>query len=184
MNTKLRYRWFNWLYAFFGGYFWLPCPLCHKKFGGHEIGPARIWSDPCLTGGSSCCLEHPIEDSCYRDFDGTLKQLYVREIVDGVGKVRVQPSPYQRVMVMSPNGRTYMALVMPDGTLHYPYGKPKDFLPLDMFTDEPTDKLDRIIQFTPQVVSISTEGGGYPDPLIDDLGVTEPKSQNPNEPIS
>lgn len=24
------------LYAFWLGYFWLPCPLCGKYFGGHE----------------------------------------------------------------------------------------------------------------------------------------------------
>jgi len=29
-------RWINWLYACFNAYFWLPCPLCGKKFGGHE----------------------------------------------------------------------------------------------------------------------------------------------------
>ncbi len=29
-------RWINWLIALLGGYFWLPCPLCGKKFGGHE----------------------------------------------------------------------------------------------------------------------------------------------------
>ncbi len=29
-------RWFNCIFAFLGGYFWLPCPLCGKNFGGHE----------------------------------------------------------------------------------------------------------------------------------------------------
>lgn len=24
------------LYATLGGYFWLPCPLCGREFGGHE----------------------------------------------------------------------------------------------------------------------------------------------------
>lgn len=23
-------------YAFLAGYFWLPCPMCGRKFGGHE----------------------------------------------------------------------------------------------------------------------------------------------------
>ena len=23
--------------AFYGGYFWLPCPVCGKMFGGHEL---------------------------------------------------------------------------------------------------------------------------------------------------
>lgn len=29
-------RLYNQAYAFFYGYFWLPCPLCHEMFGGHE----------------------------------------------------------------------------------------------------------------------------------------------------
>lgn len=29
-------RWFNCLYASLLAYFWLPCPLCNKNFGGHE----------------------------------------------------------------------------------------------------------------------------------------------------
>jgi DNA-directed RNA polymerase subunit RPC12/RpoP len=32
-------RWFNRLYAFINGYFWLPCSLCGKNFGGHEWFP-------------------------------------------------------------------------------------------------------------------------------------------------
>lgn len=30
-------RFINWLWAIWGGYFWLPCPICKKKFGGHEM---------------------------------------------------------------------------------------------------------------------------------------------------
>lgn len=29
-------RWWHRLRAEIGGYFWLPCPLCGKEFGGHE----------------------------------------------------------------------------------------------------------------------------------------------------
>ena len=32
----VKSRFLNWLYAFIFGYFWLPCPLCGKNFGGHE----------------------------------------------------------------------------------------------------------------------------------------------------
>ena len=32
-----RPRWFNWLRAQVGGYFWLPCPMCRRNFGGHEM---------------------------------------------------------------------------------------------------------------------------------------------------
>ena len=34
--SKYLPRWFNRYYAFLTGYFWLPCPLCGKMFGGHE----------------------------------------------------------------------------------------------------------------------------------------------------
>lgn len=26
------------IWAFVGGYFWLPCPRCGRMFGGHEVG--------------------------------------------------------------------------------------------------------------------------------------------------
>jgi hypothetical protein len=32
----MRFRWFHRAYAFVAGYFWIPCPLCGHKFGGHE----------------------------------------------------------------------------------------------------------------------------------------------------
>lgn len=31
-----RPRFLNQLWAFIAGYFWLPCPLCGRYFGGHE----------------------------------------------------------------------------------------------------------------------------------------------------
>ena len=30
-------RWRHRLYALTNGYFWLPCPLCLRAFGGHEV---------------------------------------------------------------------------------------------------------------------------------------------------
>ncbi len=29
-------RWCHRVYAWFAGYFWLPCPVCGQMFGGHE----------------------------------------------------------------------------------------------------------------------------------------------------
>jgi hypothetical protein len=29
-------RWMHRLYAWLAGYFWLPCPVCHDPFAGHE----------------------------------------------------------------------------------------------------------------------------------------------------
>jgi hypothetical protein len=31
-------RWLHRVYALLNGYFWLPCPVCGRKFGGHEWG--------------------------------------------------------------------------------------------------------------------------------------------------
>lgn len=32
----MRFRWVHRWYARTFGYFWLPCPLCGRDFGGHE----------------------------------------------------------------------------------------------------------------------------------------------------
>ena len=40
---KLRNpRFIQKLYAKFAGYFWLPCPICRRMFGGHEIAEATL----------------------------------------------------------------------------------------------------------------------------------------------
>ena len=38
-------RLLNRIYAFIFGYFWLPCPVCGKKFGGHE----HVWTTPLIS---------------------------------------------------------------------------------------------------------------------------------------
>lgn len=35
---RIRNRLLNKIYAKLFGYFWLPCPICGKMFGGHECG--------------------------------------------------------------------------------------------------------------------------------------------------
>ncbi len=35
-RMSLLPRWMHRLRAWAGGYFWLPCPLCRRPFGGHE----------------------------------------------------------------------------------------------------------------------------------------------------
>jgi len=35
-RQSLLPRWLHRLYARFLGYFWLPCPICGRCFGGHE----------------------------------------------------------------------------------------------------------------------------------------------------
>ena len=33
-------------YAWAFGYFWIPCPVCGRMFGGHEVGEARYTIGP------------------------------------------------------------------------------------------------------------------------------------------
>ena len=33
---KMKHRLWNHFIATFGGYFWIPCPLCGQMMGGHE----------------------------------------------------------------------------------------------------------------------------------------------------
>lgn len=37
-------RTMNRLYAWLFGYFWLPCPICRRMFGGHEVKRGYIVS--------------------------------------------------------------------------------------------------------------------------------------------
>lgn len=46
----MRNRMLNRAYAKLHGFFWLPCPICSKEFGGHEWGSnssIRDMNDPC-----------------------------------------------------------------------------------------------------------------------------------------
>lgn len=52
----MRFRKLNQWWASFRGYFWLPCPLCGKMFGGHEWrdydGKGSSIPDPAYPAGS------------------------------------------------------------------------------------------------------------------------------------
>ena len=54
MSKKRRPRIFQQLYAWFFGYFWLPCPICKEYFGGHELGATLMttWYE-----GSGVCID-------------------------------------------------------------------------------------------------------------------------------
>ena len=64
-NMKLRL--FHRLYAFFCGYFWLPCPICGREFGGHEKN-GYLMDDP--FGGRMVC------SNCKKEAEHRNKQLY------------------------------------------------------------------------------------------------------------
>ena len=46
-------RWLNKLYAWIRGYFWQPCPICGRMFGGHEIADFSLLESKYL-GGLVC----------------------------------------------------------------------------------------------------------------------------------
>jgi hypothetical protein len=57
-------RLFSQLYALFGGYFWLPCPLCGRMFGGHEIADVGLMTD--WNYGKSVC-KHCADEASRRN---------------------------------------------------------------------------------------------------------------------
>ena len=49
------WRWPNMLYANALGYFWLPCPICTKMFGGHEASSVCMKNPSDLSRGWCVC---------------------------------------------------------------------------------------------------------------------------------
>lgn len=52
MRLPYKPRFLNCWWAKFFGYFWLPCPICKKMFGGHEVSVA-LWISS--SEGKSVC---------------------------------------------------------------------------------------------------------------------------------
>lgn len=48
------FKLFHRIYAFIFGYFWLPCPICKKEFGGHQKN-GILYTDYKLTTGKCIC---------------------------------------------------------------------------------------------------------------------------------
>lgn len=57
---------FRWLRAKIGGYFWLPCPRCGRKFGGYEKGGHLALT---ATRGEVTCKKCPGE---YVEINGAI----------------------------------------------------------------------------------------------------------------
>lgn len=55
----MSYRIFNKIKAKMLGYFWLPCPLCGRYFGGHEWkdGNEYLLMDTDGNGGTGICSD-------------------------------------------------------------------------------------------------------------------------------
>ena len=56
----MKYRFLNRCYAFLFNYFWLPCPLCGKDFGGHQWKDGAFLATSYGTGEGVCpdCAEN------------------------------------------------------------------------------------------------------------------------------
>jgi hypothetical protein len=52
-----RWRWFHRWYADLMLFFWIPCPLCDRPFGGHEV--AGDVPDPTRQPGGLICVCSP-----------------------------------------------------------------------------------------------------------------------------
>lgn len=57
---RLKHRWWHWLKALLTGYFWLPCPICGQKFGGHEWVRGTLFLSPEGRGVCPACA--PLAD--------------------------------------------------------------------------------------------------------------------------
>ena len=53
-GPRMRWRWLNWAYAMTHAYFWLPCPLCGRYFGGHEGADASYHPHSAFEGRMVC----------------------------------------------------------------------------------------------------------------------------------
>jgi hypothetical protein len=71
----------HWFYARTHGYFWLPCPICGRKFGGHEEPKGTLMKD----WGSG-------QSTCPQCFDEAKKRSEV--VFDRLGDAGV---PYQQI---------------------------------------------------------------------------------------
>ena len=58
----------EWFRAFIGGYFWMPCPLCGKYFGGHEKNGGHLATS--LGSGVSTCAD------CTKDAERITRERY------------------------------------------------------------------------------------------------------------
>ena len=68
----IKNRLINQIYAWLVGFFWLPCPICGKYFGGHEIEqwgcasiPQKEGNNKCICG--ECAHNHPKQEKYLND---------------------------------------------------------------------------------------------------------------------
>ena len=80
MKLPYKPRWLNKLYANINCLFWLPCPICGEKFGGHE------WSETLKTtpmrgvGTCTLCVDEAIRrnEIWYKEYGDIERNMEVR----------------------------------------------------------------------------------------------------------
>jgi hypothetical protein len=75
------------IYAFVAGYFWIPCAVCGRMFGGHECG-AFLYDTPYTGSGKRICSRHG--DACRWQLETPLGQA-LRTISESIATYRVTP---------------------------------------------------------------------------------------------
>jgi hypothetical protein len=63
----IRPRWVARFWAWFAGYFWLPCPICHEPFAGFEWGTESLMTS--TSGGIGVCSKPECQDEARRRSD-------------------------------------------------------------------------------------------------------------------
>lgn len=84
------FRWFHYLYAKLHGYFWLPCPICGRNFGGHEAGPYVLMINP-YDGILVCSNE-----DCGNEAKKKSEAIYADMIVEGIYRKIEDRNPEKR----------------------------------------------------------------------------------------
>ena len=73
-------RWMHHLYANLFGYFWLPCPICHEYFGGHEVANIETISVPVGSRAYIVCpKEKCISEAISMNFSAWYKAPYYKK---------------------------------------------------------------------------------------------------------
>ena len=69
----LKPRWLAKFLAWAGGYFWLPCPICHEPFAGFEWGPESVM-ETISTGNGVCSKPECVAEARRRNAEFWSKQ--------------------------------------------------------------------------------------------------------------
>jgi hypothetical protein len=79
MNMMIHPRFLARALAWWGGYFWLPCPICNEPFAGFEWGSESLHDTP-YSGTGVCSKQGCIEECARRN----ARRFGIRKTPDGI----------------------------------------------------------------------------------------------------